>query len=243
MPGTVQEFWGEFDPDRMDRTVVGLGRKPALVRAAQIAEPLLAQDTTLAADFGCGTGQLSLHAGTRRIVGVERAPSLAARAAARLDRITMGDLSALPLAADTFDLGFLLFVLDDYGDKRPIVSEVLRTLKPGATLVLAAYSPVDQHMGYLGGPEHLRPAPGTLRVWLEHLPGLCRLLESNGSRVTRKERIGSRYRVDQQEFSQRVARRQGVSPDVARELMRAAGITEWVRRELLLVSAAKDGQP
>ncbi|MFQ5810742.1 MAG: hypothetical protein ACE5JM_14095, partial [Armatimonadota bacterium] len=95
MSGAVREFWDEFDPERMDQTVVGLGRRPALVRAAQIAEPLLARATTLAADFGCGTGQLSLHAGTRRIVGVERAPVLAARAATRMDHVAMGELSAL----------------------------------------------------------------------------------------------------------------------------------------------------
>jgi len=239
LPDPVREFWAHFRPDRLDRAVTGLGRKPALVRAAALAAPLLARDTATAADFGCGTGQLSLHAGTRRILGVERAPVLAVRAATRMDHVAMAELCELPLAADTFDVGFLLFVLDDYGDKRPILAEVLRTLKPGGTLVLAAYSPRDQHMGYLGTNAPVRPQPGTLRVWLEDIPGLRRLLRQHDCQVTHGERISSGYRVNANEFAERVARRQGVCLGVARDLVRDAGITDRVRREFLVLSGVK----
>jgi len=239
VPRAVREFWEGFDPDRMDGTVVGLGRKPALIAAAEIAEPLLAREEIVVADFGCGTGQLSVHVGTRRIVGVERSPALAARAARRMDRIALAELSALPFPAGTFHASFLLFVLDDYEEKGPIVSEVVRTLRRGATLVIAAYSPLDQHMGYLGGRESIRPKPGTLQVWLKDLQGLCELLADHDCRVTHRERIPSRYHADPEEYAARVAARQGVSMDEAQELMCEAGITELVRREFLLVTAIR----
>ncbi len=239
MPDPVREFWAHLSPDRLDRAVTGLGRKPALVRAAALAAPLLARDTATAADFGCGTGQLSLHAGTPRILGVERAAVLAVRAATRMDHVAIAELRQLSFPAEAFDVGFLLFVLDDYPDKGPIVSEALRTLKPGSTLVLAAYSPRDQHMGYLGSNAPVRPQPGTLRVWLEDIPGLRRLLRQHGCCVTHGERISSGYRVNANEFAERVARRQGVCLGVARDLVRDAGITDWVRREFLVLSGVK----
>jgi hypothetical protein len=94
-------------------------------------------------------------------------------------------------------------------------------------------------MGYLGGPESIRPEPGTLRVWLEDLQGLGELLAAHDCRVTRRERIPSRYHADPEEYAERVAARQGVSMDEAQELMREAGITELVRREFLLVTAIR----
>ena len=239
MRDAVREFWDRFSPDRLDRAVTRLGREPALVRAAEVAAPLLARCSTVAADFGCGTGQLALHAGTRRIIGIERAPALAARAATCMHEVAVADLRQLPFPDQVFNLGFLLFVLDDYRDKHRIVSEVVRTLRHAGTLVLAAYSPADQHMGYLGSSGRIRPQAGILRVWLQDAPALGRLLRQYRCRVTHTEHISSSYHVDADQFADRVARRQGVSPATARRLVRHANITDTVRRQFILLTAVK----
>jgi ArsR family transcriptional regulator len=97
------------------------------------------------ADLGCGEGYLTIEAArwARRVVGVDRAPGVLARAKAlasrkRVNNITWkrGDLDDLPLEDESIDVALLSQALHHAVEPARSLSEVMRILRPGGRLLL-----------------------------------------------------------------------------------------------------------
>lgn len=105
-------------------------------------------------DVGCGTGyNLEFLRGRGwRMVGIDRQP--AGGASARLAPVLAADALSLPFASGSFDLVFMLDVLEHVEDGAA-VREVARVLKPGGTLLVTVpafpflWSRRDQVAGHL----------------------------------------------------------------------------------------------
>jgi SAM-dependent methyltransferase len=97
-------------------------------------------------DVGCGEGRAArelLKLGHRRIIGVERSPTLAAAAAAAAPEVPVliGDAAALPVADESADLVLACMSLLDVDDLAGAVSEIGRVLRPGGALCMAVVHP------------------------------------------------------------------------------------------------------
>ena len=97
-------------------------------------------------DVGCGEGRAArelVNLGYRRIVGVERSPTLAAAAAAASPGVPVliGDAAALPIADASADLVLACMSLLDVDDFTGAVSQIGRVLRPDGALCLAVVHP------------------------------------------------------------------------------------------------------
>lgn len=99
-------------------------------------------------DLGCGEGQLLRRLGPRS-VGVDSSPALlrAAAAADPTSALVVADVTALPLAAGSFDAAVFALVLEHVGDARRALAEAARVLVPGGRLVLFLNHPLFQAPG------------------------------------------------------------------------------------------------
>jgi len=97
-------------------------------------------------DIACGTGDLAeafVHAGARRIVGLDFASQMLLRA---LDRVpgragwTQGDALCLPFADETFDITCCAFGVRNFQDLEKGLAEMHRVLKPGGRAVILEFS-------------------------------------------------------------------------------------------------------
>jgi len=116
------------------------GTWPAL--RAMLPEP----GAGLVVDVGCGEGRASRELaalGFRRVIGVERAPTLAAAAAAAAPGlpVLIGDAAALPVADASAALVLACMSLLDVDDFDRAVSEIGRVLGPDGVLCLAVVHP------------------------------------------------------------------------------------------------------
>jgi ubiquinone/menaquinone biosynthesis C-methylase UbiE len=93
-------------------------------------------------DCGCGPGAITLGLAEAvapgQVVGVDREPSMIARACALVPegqvaqvRFQVGDVGALPFPASTFDAVFTCAVLEHLSDPVQALQEMGRVLKPG----------------------------------------------------------------------------------------------------------------
>jgi SAM-dependent methyltransferase len=106
-------------------------------------------------DVGCGTGIVTvrLTGAGRDVLGVDRSAGMAAVAAGRMPgRITLGDVTRLPVAsgsADAVTMVWLLHLLSP-ADSALALAEAARILRPGGTLIAtvnkndAGYHPADE---------------------------------------------------------------------------------------------------
>lgn len=102
-------------------------------------------------DVACGPGTLSLAALERgaRVKALDFSPEMIellrkrAPAGAALDAV-IGDGQALPYDDATFDAGFSLFGLMFFPDRAAGFRELLRVLKPGGSVVVTSWVPLDQ---------------------------------------------------------------------------------------------------
>jgi SAM-dependent methyltransferase len=97
-------------------------------------------------DVGCGEGRAArelVGLGYRRIIGVERSPTLAAAAAAATQGVPVliGDAAALPVADESADLVLACMSLLDMDDFGAAVAEIGRVLRPGGRLCMAVVHP------------------------------------------------------------------------------------------------------
>ena len=97
------------------------------------------------ADLGCGEGYLTIEAArwARRVIGVDRAPGVLARAKAlaarkRITNITWkrGELDKLPLDDASIDVALLSQALHHAVDPAQTLAEVIRILRPDGRLLL-----------------------------------------------------------------------------------------------------------
>jgi SAM-dependent methyltransferase len=118
------------------------GTWPAL--RAMLPEP----GTGPVIDVGCGEGRASrelIKLGYRRVIGVERSPTLAVAAAAASPEVPVliGDAAALPVADESADLVLACMSLLDVDDFAGAVSEIGRVLRPGGCLCAAVVHPFN----------------------------------------------------------------------------------------------------
>jgi SAM-dependent methyltransferase len=108
-------------------------------------------------DLGCGEGRAArlLQAAGRRVIGVERSPTLARAAATGSPpvTVTLADAAALPFADGTIDLVVACMSLMDVDDFDGTVAETARVLRPAGVVCIAVVHPFDS--------AHDSQAPGS----------------------------------------------------------------------------------
>lgn len=112
------------------------------------ARPIGPSDRIL--DLGCGIGIVACVlrerlGGAAHVVGLDANPVMLEKARLLAPEIDWreGDLSTLPLAADSFDLVFCQDVLRFVPDHAGALQEVRRVLSPGGRLLASTWRPID----------------------------------------------------------------------------------------------------
>ena len=125
-------------PDHDD--VFWEGTWPALLE-------ILPDSTGLTLDLGCGEGRAGrqLLAAGRRVLGIERSPTLARAAATGSPSlpVAQADASRLPLADSCIDLAMASMSLLDMDDFAGAIAETARVLRPGGVFCFAIVHPFD----------------------------------------------------------------------------------------------------
>jgi SAM-dependent methyltransferase len=112
---------------------------------------------SIVADLGCGTGNVSrlLATGGVRVVGVDFAPGMLARAQAKGVALVRGDLQrAWPIAPASLDGAASIYSMQFF-DAARFIGEATKAIRPGGHLLVEVPLP---------GARPCRPRPGT-RGW------------------------------------------------------------------------------
>lgn len=158
--------------DEMSRLVLGSFFGPI---AADIAAA--APDGARVLEVGCGPGHLSIRLARQHgldVTGLDLDPAMIERARANADRsedgderwpsFLIGDVAALPLPDESFDLVVSTMSMHHWADPTAGMAEIDRVLRPGASALIWDFRPGFQPFhGDLPDPvEHTHGAP--LRV-------------------------------------------------------------------------------
>ena len=158
--------------DEMSRFVLGSFFGPI---AADIAAA--APDGARVLEVGCGPGHLSIRLARQHgleVTGLDLDPAMIERARANADRsedgderwpsFLIGDVAALPLPDESFDLVVSTMSMHHWADPTAGMAEIDRVLRPGASALIWDFRPGFQPFhGDLPDPvEHTHGAP--LRV-------------------------------------------------------------------------------
>ncbi len=104
-------------------------------------------------DVACGPGTLALKVArtASKVHGIDFSESMLAIFRKKIEQsghgnITLhcGDAQALPYADATFDAAFSMFGLMFFPDRKRGFAEIYRTLKPGGSIAVTSWAPVDQ---------------------------------------------------------------------------------------------------
>ncbi len=104
-------------------------------------------------DVACGPGTLALKVArtASKVHGIDFSESMLAiftkkieQAGLRNIELHCGDAQALPYADQTFDAAFSMFGLMFFPDRKRGFAEIYRTLKPGGSIAVTSWAPVDQ---------------------------------------------------------------------------------------------------
>jgi len=158
--------------DEMSRLVLGSFFGPI---AADIAAA--APDGARVLEVGCGPGHLSIRLARQHgldVTGLDLDPAMIERARANADKsedsderwpsFLIGDVAALPLPDESFDLVVSTMSMHHWADPTAGMAEIDRVLRPGASALIWDFRPGFQPFhGDLPDPvEHRHGAP--LRV-------------------------------------------------------------------------------
>jgi ubiquinone/menaquinone biosynthesis C-methylase UbiE len=104
-------------------------------------------------DVACGPGTLALRLAhhAAQVHGIDFSEAMLAvfrnkieQAGHRNIALHCGDAQTLPYADATFDAAFSLFGLMFFPDRKRGFAEIYRTLKPGGSIAITSWAPVDQ---------------------------------------------------------------------------------------------------
>jgi ubiquinone/menaquinone biosynthesis C-methylase UbiE len=104
-------------------------------------------------DVACGPGTLALRLASHaaQVHGIDFSEAMLAifrnkieQAGHRNIALHCGDAQTLPYADETFDSAFSLFGLMFFPDRQKGFAEIYRTLKPGGSIAVTSWAPVDQ---------------------------------------------------------------------------------------------------
>lgn len=128
-----------------------------------VARRLVTAGLTPVLDVGCGEGELARHLPDGAWVGLDSSRTLLGRAP---EPNVVGDATALPFPASSFDSVALLYVLYHLAEPARALAEAHRVLRPGGLIAVAAPSRHDS-------PEFAHALPQTpLTFDAELAPGL-----------------------------------------------------------------------
>jgi ubiquinone/menaquinone biosynthesis C-methylase UbiE len=152
---------------RYDVTRGGDRRADAAAHAIETLLPTATRHAARIADVGCGTGIVTvrlLRPG-RAVIGIDRSAGMAAVAAGRLPgRITLGNVTRLPLASGSVDVVTMVWLLHllPAAEVAAAVAEADRVLRPGGLLITtvgkndAAVDQADDDAAAIVGPVRAR---------------------------------------------------------------------------------------
>lgn len=138
---TVANDLGQL-PLTGERTVPGIAEENYWFRRHEAAYewllPVVAGRSVLEVGCGEGYGTALLAGSASAIIGIDYDALTAAHAAATYPqaRFVRGNLAALPFANEAFDALVTLQVIEHVWNHREFVTECLRVLRPGGTLVV-----------------------------------------------------------------------------------------------------------
>src|SRR5512135_1689893 len=104
-------------------------------------------------DVACGPGTLALRLAqhAEQVQGIDFSEAMLdifrnkiEQAGHRNIALYCGDAQTLPYANNTFDAAFSLFGLMFFPDRKKGFAEIYRTLKPGGSIAITSWAPVDQ---------------------------------------------------------------------------------------------------
>ena len=104
-------------------------------------------------DVACGPGTLALMLAHKagKVHGIDFSESMLNVFRQKIEQaghkhfeLHCGDAQSLPWADDTFDAAFSLFGLMFFPDRKKGFAEIHRTLKPGGSVAVTSWAPVDQ---------------------------------------------------------------------------------------------------
>ena len=104
-------------------------------------------------DVACGPGTLALRLAhhAAQVHGIDFSASMLAVFRNKIEQVGhrnialhCGDAQTLPYAVGTFDAAFSLFGLMFFPDRKKGFAEIYRTLKPGGSIAVTSWAPVDQ---------------------------------------------------------------------------------------------------
>jgi len=118
-----------------------------------------------ALDAACGTGRHAkrLHELGHRVVGIDGSPDMLGKAKAALPQVDfrVGELTSLPLEADSVDLAVCALALEHVRDLDGPILELARVVRPGGRVVVSDLHPV---VSSLGGAAYFQDAGGAAGV-------------------------------------------------------------------------------
>ncbi len=104
-------------------------------------------------DVACGPGTLALKVArtASKVHGIDFSESMLAIFKKKIEQAGLGnialhcgDAQALPYADETFDAAFSMFGLMFFPNRQRGFAEIYRTLKPGGSIAVTSWAPVDQ---------------------------------------------------------------------------------------------------
>ena len=205
---------------RYDATRGGDARADAAADAIETLLPVAARGITRIADVGCGTGIVTvrlLRPG-RWVIGIDQSAGMAAVASGRLPgRITLGNVTRLPLASGSVDVVTMVWLLHllPAAAAAAAIAEASRVLRPGG-LLITTVGKNDAAFEQAGDDTAAIMAP--VRARFGH---------DQTDRPARVADIGGQHRLAQVAQTAFVGRGQGVSPRRWRQRL-TGDATEWI---------------
>jgi ubiquinone/menaquinone biosynthesis C-methylase UbiE len=104
-----------------------------------------------ALDAACGTGRHTKYLAETGFdtTGIDCSPEMIERARVKVPeaRLGLGDLTAIPFAAGSFDLALCALALDHADDLRAPVGELARVVRPGGRVIISTFHPINRQFG------------------------------------------------------------------------------------------------
>jgi len=206
-------------------------------------------------DVACGPGTLALklahHAG--KVHGIDFSESMLnvfrdkiAQAGHEHIELHCGDAQALPYADATFDAAFSLFGLMFFPDRKKGFAEIHRTLKPGGSIAITSWAPVDESpammtmFGALRAMKPELPQPQRSVTTLENPDVFKQEMEAAGFRNVEIRRITKAFPVTSiPEFWEFMVK--GSTP--IQMMKKGMGDAEWREKEKLALDYLKNELP
>jgi SAM-dependent methyltransferase len=170
----------------------GAGGSFTLGTVREEALAALAPSSWTVVDAGCGDGFLTELLADRfaRVIAVDHSPERLAAARERLRgrdvEMKLGEADALPLPAASADAVFLSLVLHHVPERRSVLREAARVLRPGGRVVVVDLAPHEE--------ESLRERLGDLRLGLDP-EALAGDLSAQGFLNVRRIPVRDRFRA------------------------------------------------